>query len=53
MMNIPSQILVGHLHILNKNCIDWSSNGLISYGCQSIVVIYDPIKAKVNHLRLF
>ncbi|XP_027197476.2 WD repeat-containing protein 11-like [Dermatophagoides pteronyssinus] len=36
----PSTI-PGILHAQNSGALDWSSNGLIAYGCQNLVVIID------------
>ncbi|KAH9517429.1 WD repeat-containing protein 11 [Dermatophagoides farinae] len=36
----PSTIS-GVLHAQNSGALDWSSNGLIAYGCQNLVVIVD------------
>lgn len=36
----PSTI-PGILHAQNSGALDWSSNGLLAYGCQNLVVIVD------------
>ena len=46
-MKIMPKTLHGVLNALNKNCCDWGWQGLVAYGCQSVVVIVDPHTVQV------
>ncbi|ESO13031.1 hypothetical protein HELRODRAFT_63831 [Helobdella robusta] len=41
-MKIMPKTIPGMLHNMNKNSCDWGWQGLISYGCQNVVVVVDP-----------
>jgi len=39
--------MTGQLHNLNKGAFDWGWQGLLAYGCQSCVVVVDPVTVQL------